>query len=151
MIPIHDIFDARHQRICVGDYVSYCTEATIGTGSGGMLPHSFTIRGGEQRFSRVVKIEGDDYGGFAECGRKIYVTLKDGHKVWGDSENGGWNLLKLVEQGQPGIPANAFVCFLDGDKWCCVRIGFKNLQESKAGFGDSMAAAMIALQLDEKL
>lgn len=97
MIEIHDIFDARHQRIRVGDYVSYCTEPRMVTGSGGMRPVSYNLRGGEQRFSEVVKIEGEDFAGFAEMGRTVHVTLKDGHKVWGDSENGGWGLLNLAK------------------------------------------------------
>lgn len=47
-------------------------------------------------------------------------------------------------------PEGAFVTFRDGDQWCCVRPDFENLQESKAGFGNTVSAAYIALQLDEK-
>lgn len=44
-------------------------------------------------------------------------------------------------QGEPRI-------FRDGNQWCAVGPGFKNLQESPAGFGDTPDAALYALSLD---
>ena len=38
--------------------------------------------------------------------------------------------------------------FRDGNQWCAVGPGFKNLQESPAGFGDTPNAALYALSLD---
>lgn len=36
----------------------------------------------------------------------------------------------------------------DGDKWCCTRMDFENLQESNAGFGDTILEALIELCID---
>lgn len=40
------------------------------------------------------------------------------------------------------IPKSAFCFFREGNQWCCVRGDFINLQESSAGFGDTMGQAM---------
>lgn len=44
-----------------------------------------------------------------------------------------------------GVPEHAACFFKDGDAWCCVRGDFVNLQESPAGFGATMDAALNAL------
>jgi hypothetical protein len=38
-----------------------------------------------------------------------------------------------------------FRTFIDGNEWCAVRRDFINLQESRAGFGASREAAIVAL------
>jgi len=47
------------------------------------------------------------------------------------------------------IPSNAECYFEEGDKLCCVRGNFVNLQESPAGFGTTYAEAYQALVRDE--
>ena len=47
------------------------------------------------------------------------------------------------------IPSNAECYFEDGDKLCCVRGDFVNLEESPAGFGTGYAEAYQALIKDE--
>lgn len=44
-----------------------------------------------------------------------------------------------------GVPDDAACFFKDGSAWCCVRGDFVNLQESPAGFGDTMEEALTAL------
>ena len=46
------------------------------------------------------------------------------------------------------IPEQAVCFYKDGNMWCCVLGDFENLQESPAGFGDTMAAALDALYAD---
>ena len=45
-------------------------------------------------------------------------------------------------QGPSGIPFDAICFFRDGDKWCCVRQDFEDLQSSPAGFGATLDDAM---------
>ena len=40
------------------------------------------------------------------------------------------------------IPHEAICFFKDGDQWCAVFGDFVNLQESKAGFGDTFEDAL---------
>jgi hypothetical protein len=40
------------------------------------------------------------------------------------------------------IPPDAICFFRDGNKWCCVRQDFTNLQESPAGFGNNFEEAL---------
>lgn len=47
------------------------------------------------------------------------------------------------------VPKDALCFFRDGNQWCCVWGDFKNLQESNAGFGDTMDAASLDLRLKE--
>jgi len=41
-----------------------------------------------------------------------------------------------------GVPDQAICFFKDGDQWCAVYGNFINLQESKAGFGETYSEAM---------
>lgn len=43
------------------------------------------------------------------------------------------------------IPFDAACFFKDGDAWCCVRGDFIDLQQSPAGFGETMDAALNSL------
>jgi hypothetical protein len=45
----------------------------------------------------------------------------------------------------PVIPAHAICFWKDGTAWCCANGDFVSLQESPAGFGDSMGEAMDSL------
>lgn len=48
-----------------------------------------------------------------------------------------------------GVPSYAACFFKDGASWCCVRGDFINLQESSAGFGDTMDQALNDLARQE--
>lgn len=45
-----------------------------------------------------------------------------------------------------GIPHEAVCFFKDGNQWLCVRGDFKNLAESRVGFGENFEDAMNDLQ-----
>ena len=47
------------------------------------------------------------------------------------------------------FPKDSFVFYKDGSNWCCVRLDFENLQESKAGFGGSLYEAQMDLLTKE--
>lgn len=95
-IQIKDLYDHRNQPINVGDLVAYPAPVVITSKSTGTFGELLIqAKPSYLKFSRVRSIVGDDYGGFAEAGRRIVVTFEDGHTVEGDSENGGFNILKL--------------------------------------------------------
>lgn len=49
------------------------------------------------------------------------------------------------------VPADSLVFFMDENKvWCCVRIGFTNLQERPAGFGITFKEAYDNLLYNER-
>lgn len=58
--------------------------------------------------------------------------------------------LKVPSKAGASIPASAVCYFKDGDQWCCVHADFVNLQESPAGFGDTMDAALAALVREDE-
>lgn len=68
--------------------------------------------------------------------RKISVRTVAGYEV----------LLDAYRKKRPSIPHNAICTFMDGDKWCAVFGDFENLQESPAGFGDTVESAVKNLQ-----
>lgn len=45
-------------------------------------------------------------------------------------------------KGLDAMPEDTLCFFRDGDRWCCVRKDFVNLQESNAGFGKTLGDAM---------
>ena len=49
---------------------------------------------------------------------------------------------------QFGVPPDAACFFKDGNAWCCVRGDFINIQESPAGFGDTMDEALTMLHAE---
>lgn len=54
------------------------------------------------------------------------------------------HLIECVQEIWPRrhIPNEALVMFLDGERWCCCRGNFVDLQESLAGFGETKEAAI---------
>jgi hypothetical protein len=55
----------------------------------------------------------------------------------------------LPRHGNEKHRMGEFLLFMDGDKWCAVREGFVNLQESPAGFGDTIIQAIRDLEANE--
>ncbi len=57
------------------------------------------------------------------------------------------HLIEVVQNIYPRrcIPNEALVLYLDGNRWCCCRGNFVDLQESIAGFGDTKEDAMADL------
>lgn len=49
------------------------------------------------------------------------------------------------------FPKESIVCFLDGNKWCAVRINFVNIQESISGWGGSPEEAIKDLLKEEHI
>ena len=69
--------------------------------------------------------------------------------VAGAYEGWGWArvyIQRLLNQypipPERGVPDDAACFFKDGNAWCCVRGDFTNLQESPAGFGETMDVAL---------
>jgi hypothetical protein len=52
----------------------------------------------------------------------------------------------LAYKHRPALPASAVCFFKDGDRWCCVNADFVNLMGSPAGFGETFADALTALE-----
>ncbi len=96
MIQVEAIFDYRLQTIRVGDTVGYADDPVL-KAIPGASALSIQAAPSVLRHSVVKSIVGADFPGFCEMGRQITITLLDGHVETGDSENGGWNLLKLSE------------------------------------------------------
>ena len=51
-------------------------------------------------------------------------------------------IAKRLTESLPCIPLAAACFFKDGNMWCCVLGSFINLQESPAGFGETMNKAL---------
>lgn len=56
---------------------------------------------------------------------------------------------QLLSSCKKSIPDSAVCVFRDGNKWCCVRGDFINLQESPAGFGNTFEEALDKLDAGE--
>ena len=97
MITISEVYDTRNQKIVVGDIVAYPGPADVSVHLAEDEDCKILRIKQHLKSSRVARIDGGDFGGFGDCGRTIWITLEDGHIETGDSEHGGWNLLKLAE------------------------------------------------------
>ena len=69
---------------------------------------------------------------------------------WGQ-RNAGWEAAdRMIREGQIFSRTEIdgkeieFKCYADGNAWCCVGLGFENLQESVAVFGGTKEEAMAA-------
>ena len=84
----------------------------------------------------------------AEIIRILDVHLSDwepDHLMWNQQAASlADHLIEAVQESWPRryIPSESLVMYLDGNKWCCCRGNFVNLQESLAGFGETKEAAI---------
>jgi hypothetical protein len=80
MIQIVGFYDHRGMKVVVGDMVAYPGAITM-KGKGETSEGTMVINAKSERlrFSRVKSITGGDYGGFADAGHVITITLEVGH------------------------------------------------------------------------
>lgn len=143
-IVIESIPDPRGHDIKVGDMVVYAgppVHHRAYEDEDGQLVN--ITRRGDLRFSKVKSILGDDYGGWAEAGRKIYVELEDGHKTWGDSENGGYGIMRLSE------PKVWFDIWNNGNGWAVYRIT-QGVERNEALLDDGTWSKAVARYFPER-
>jgi hypothetical protein len=99
------------------------------------------------------------------CGvspRTVITWIKSGHLIGTTLPDSvhrriyGNNLLKFLKAKNFPIPPDLhyvvepFVLFMDGNGWCCTRLNFINLQESPAGFGETLYEAQQNLLKEEQ-
>ena len=63
---------------------------------------------------------------------------------WGDARN---YIAELVRKYPESCVPDEAICFWkDGDRWCCARGDFVDLESSPCGFGETFEQALISLQ-----
>lgn len=84
------------------------------------------------------------HGGFRFSAHTNEAEAKASADMWNRDSYGGNPICQARRAYWPGsgILPDAACFFKDGNAWCCVRGDFTNLQESPAGFGETMEAAL---------
>lgn len=92
-------FDIRGCRLEIGDEVVYAVEQKVTTREDVV---------GEKTIIEIVnpRLKRSEIGciqivygtGFSEVGNDVTIILADGHRETGDSENGGWTMLRLHDR-----------------------------------------------------